>query len=528
MEKKTFYITTPIYYASAKVHIGHAYCTVMTDILARYKRERGYKVHFLTGADEHGEKIAKNAEKAGLDPQSFVDEIAHNFKENWGRLQISNDDFIRTTDQRHVETVQKVFSRLLSQGDIYLGQYKGWYCTPCEAFWTEMQVGAEHVCPDCGRPVHEESEEAYFLNVKKYVPQLLEFYRTHPQFVPGGKLNEMINTFIKPGLDDLCITRNGLSWGIPVQENPKHVIYVWIDALLNYISALGYLSSDEGLFREYWSDRTEIVQFAGREINRFHSIYWPILLFALGLRCPDTVFIHGLLLTRGGVKLSKSLGNAPSPLPLIDRYGLDAIRYYMAREVKIGEDGTFTPNQFVERTNADLTNNYGNLVNRTVSMIAKYYEGKIPDYKSPTMATTQELYFEMEKTVAAYEAAFDSYDVTAAAKLTMEMLDKGNKYIEVQAPWTLSKNGSYAELAETMYVLAEIIRVGTIMLRPFLVEKAPIVLKMLGLPEQLTSYESLHTHDGLSGLKTAKGDLLYPRLDKALETEYLSQLIDGE
>ncbi|CDE16157.1 MAG TPA: methionine--tRNA ligase [Firmicutes bacterium] len=528
MANKCFYITTPIYYASANLHIGHAYCTVMTDIIARYKRERGYDVWFLTGADEHGEKIARNAEKAGMQPQEFVDKIAANFHENWSRLKISNNDFIRTTDQRHVETVQKAFTMLLEKGDIYLGKYKGWYCTPCESFWTEMQVGEDHVCPDCGRPVHEESEDAYFLNVKKYIPQLLKFYEEHPEFVPGGKLNEMINTFIKPGLDDLCITRTSFTWGIPVRENPKHVVYVWIDALLNYVSALGYLSDDDSKFKKYWSEGTEIVQFAGREINRFHTIYWPILLFALGLRTPDVVYIHGLLLTRSGVKLSKSLGNAPSPLPLIDRYGLDTLRFYMAREVKLGDDGTFTPNQFVERTNMDLVNNYGNLINRTVSMIAKYYGGKIPSYAEPIMDTTKELYADIEKGIADYEKAFDSYEVTNAARIAIEMLDKGNKYIEVQAPWALSKGGETEKLAETMYVLAEIIRVGSIMLRPILVEKADVTLGMLGLPEELTKYDSIHNHTSLGGLETKKGELLFPRLDKEAEVDYLSKLIDGE
>lgn len=526
--KKTFYITTPIYYASANLHIGHAYCTCVTDIIARYKRERGYDVWYLTGADEHGEKIARNAEKAGLDPQTFVDQIALNFHENWNRLKISNNDFIRTTDERHVELVKKVFTKLVASGDIYLGKYTGWYCTPCESFWTDMQVGEEHVCPDCGRPVHKEEEEAYFLNVKKYIPQLLEFYEKHPDFVPGGKLNEMINTFIKPGLEDLCITRTGLSWGISTSEDPKHVIYVWIDALLNYISALGYMSDDDSLFKKFWNQDTEIVQFAGREINRFHTIYWPILLFALGLRCPDVVYIHGLLLTRGGVKLSKSLGNAPSPLPLIERYGLDALRFYMAREMKIGEDGTFTPKQFVERTNSDLTNNYGNLVNRTVSMIAKYYEGTIPTYAEPVMETTKQLYKDIEMYIADYEKVMDKFDITDGARIAIELIDLGNKFIEVQAPWTLSKNGEDEKLKETIYVLAEIIRIGSILLRPVLVEKADVALDMIGAKDDLTKYESIHDHNLISGLVTHKGDLLYPRLDKDVEIEYLTKLIDGE
>lgn len=526
--KKTFYITTPIYYASAHLHIGHAYCTCITDILARYKRERGYDVWFLTGADEHGDKIARNAEQAGLEPQKFVDQIALNFHENWNRLKISNNDFIRTTDERHVELVKKVFSRLVASGDIYLGKYVGWYCTPCEAFWTEMQVGEGHICPDCGRPVHKEEEEAYFLNVKKYVPQLLEFYEQHPEFVPGGKLTEMINTFIKPGLEDLCVTRTSVSWGIPTSEDPKQVIYVWIDALLNYISALGYMTDDDSLFTKFWSPTTEIVQFAGREINRFHTIYWPILLFALGLRCPNIVYIHGLLLTRGGVKLSKSLGNAPSPLPLIERYGLDALRFYMAREVKIGEDGTFTPKQFVERTNSDLTNNYGNLINRTVSMIAKYYEGIIPEYSEPVMDTTKQLYKDIDTYIADYENAMDKYNITDGARIAIELIDLGNKFIEVQAPWTLSKNNEDDKLKETIYVLVEIIRTGSILLRPILVEKAGVALDMIGAKDYLTKYESIHEHNLLSSLVTHKGDLLYPRLDKDVEIDYLTKLIDGE
>src|SRR5574344_826319 len=278
-QKKYFYITTPIYYASATLHIGHSYCEVITDSLARYKRERGYDVFFLTGADEHGQKIAKNAANAGKDPQAFVDEVAENFKKTWGAMHISNDDFIRTTDKRHVESVQKAFSKLLKQGDIYLSKYEGWYCTPDESFWTDSQVKVNekgvHVCPECGREVHRESEEAYFLNCKKYIPQLLKFYEDHPDFVPDGKLNEMINTFIKPGLEDLCITRTSFTWGIPVKENPKHVIYVWIDALLNYVTALGYLSDDDSRLQKYWSNDSEIVHFVGREINRFHTIYWP-------------------------------------------------------------------------------------------------------------------------------------------------------------------------------------------------------------------------------------------------------------
>jgi len=527
-KKKTFYISTPIYYASANLHIGHSYCEIITDSIARYKRERGYDVFFLTGADEHGEKIAKNAELAGKSPQTFVDEIANNFKSTWGKLKISNDDFIRTTDPRHVALVKKVFTKLYNQGDIYKGKYQGWYCTPDESFWTESQLGPNHTCPECGRPVQLKDEEAYFLNVKKYIPQLLKFYDEHPGFVPGGKLNEMINTFIKPGLEDLCITRTTFDWGIPIDQDPKHVVYVWIDALLNYLSALGFLSDDDSKFKKYWSKDTEIVQFAGREINRFHTIYWPILLFALNLRIPDTIFIHGLLLTRSGVKLSKSLGNAPSPLPLIDRYSLDALRYYMVREVPIGDDGSFTPKQFIERINNDLVNNYGNLLNRSLSMIKKYYDGVVPVYVEPKGELTRKIYQDINLYLKEYELQMDAYNITKGADAAMKLINLGNKYIEDQAPWTLAKSeNTKAELAETIYALCEVLRIGSIILRPFLVEKAPEALKQLNVPPELTKYDSIREIGKLGGVITNKGEQLFPRLDREVETKFLAELIDG-
>lgn len=529
--KKNFYVTTPIYYASANLHIGHSYCEVISDAVARYKRERGYDVFFLTGADEHGQKIAKNAEAAGKDPQTFVDEVAKNFVKTWGAMHISNDDFIRTTDKRHVESVQKAFSKLLEKGDIYLGKYEGWYCTPDESFWTDSQVkidkDGKHVCPECGREVHKETEEAYFLNCKKYVPQLLEFYKTHPDFVPDGKLNEMINTFIKPGLEDLCITRTSFKWGIPVKENPKHVIYVWIDALLNYITALGYLSDDDSKFKKFWGDNCEIVHFVGREINRFHTIYWPILLMALGLRLPDHVYVHGLLLTRSGVKLSKSLGNAPSPLPLIDRYGLDSLRYYMIREVPIGEDGTFTPKQFVDRINMDLVNSYGNLLNRTLSMIAKYDGGVIPEYKEPKSDNVKKAYTDIDLYINQYQDQMDKFDVTKGADTAISLINVGNKLIELEAPWVLAKDPSKKEeLDETMYVLSEILRVGSILLRPFLVIKADEALKQINVPEAYFKYETVFDHKGLSEVKNNPAVQLFPRLNKDEEMKYLADLID--
>ncbi len=529
MDKKYFYVTTPIYYASAHLHIGHAYCEAISDTVARYKRLRGYEVFFLTGSDEHGEKIAKNAANNNMEPQEFVDKIHLNFIENWKNMDISYDKFIRTTDKEHIEVVQKVFTKLLNQGDIYLGGYEGWYCTSCESFWTNSQVGENHVCPDCGRQVHKETQQAYFLNCKKYVDRLLQFYKEHPNFVPGGKLNEMINTFITPGLEDLCITRQDVKWGIPVKEDPNQVIYVWIDALLNYISALGYSTDDESLFNKFWSNDSTIVQFAGREINRFHTIYWPILLMALGLRLPDTIYIHGLLLTRSGVKLSKSLGNAPSPLPLIERYSLDALRYYMAREMVIGEDGTFTPKQFVERINADLVNNYGNLLNRTLGMVKKYFNGVVPVYKEIDDENIKNLYSNVNKYLDEYEKAMDVYDVTKGATNAMYLLDLGNKFIEVQAPWILAKDPSKKDVLEqSMYALEEVLRIGSIILQPFLVTKAKLALEQLNVPTSLQDYSTVRTIGKMSNITNNPASQLFPRLDVTKEMEYLTELIDGK
>ena len=528
MANKTFYITTPIYYASANIHIGHAYCTTITDIIARYKRERGYDVYFLTGADEHGEKIAKNAEKANMDPQAFVDNIALSFKETWKKLMISNNDFIRTSEPRHIKVVQKVFSRLLAQGDIYLGEYKGWYCTPCESFWTESQLGENHTCPDCGRECHEESEKAYFLNVKKYVPQLLKFYEEHPSFVPGGKLNEMINTFIKPGLEDLCITRTTFSWGVPVKEDPKHVIYVWIDALLNYISALGYKTADDSLFKTFWGDDCEIVHLVGRDITRFHTIYWPILLKALNLREPDKVIVHGLLLTRSGVKLSKSLGNAPSPYPLIERYGVDALRYYMVREIEFGKDGTFTPRQFVDRRNADLANTYGNLVNRALSMIKKYFNGVIPEYKEPQSDLTKKVYADVQEKINQYNIYRESLEITSGVAKARELIALGNKYFDDIAPWSQAKKGNTELLAESLYCAAEIIRIGSILLSPVRPNKTKSALEQENVPENLRNLASVNEIGKLGNITLNETAPLFPRLKKEDEIKFLTDLIDSK
>lgn len=525
--KKYFYITTPIYYASGNIHIGHTYCNVVADVIARYKRMRGYNVRFMTGSDEHGEKIQKKALEAKMDPKTYVDKIAESFKEVWKAMNISYDYYVRTTDDYHMACVQKVFTKLLEKGDIYLGKYEGWYCTPCESFFTDAQVGEEHLCPDCHRPVHWEQEDAYFLNVKKFVPDLMNFYQQNPQFCRQDKLNEMINTFIKPGLDDLCITRTSFDWGVPISENPKHVVYVWIDALINYISALGYLTDDDHLMNEYWGRDTEILQLVGRDITRFHAIYWPILLKALDLREPNEVLVTGLLVTKSGVKLSKSLGNAPSPYPLIDRYSVDSLRYYLTREMQIGEDGCFTPTQFVDRLNADLANNYGNLVNRTLSMINRYFGGVIPEYHEPIDDLTKKLYKDVKIKLSLYEQYMDKFDVTAGTNVAMELVDLGNKYFDAIAPWTQAKNNNEILLKESLYAASELLRIGSILLSPVMPSKTQDALIQENIPAELQTYESIKTIGKLGSIHINELSPLFPRLKKDEEIKFLTDLIDG-
>ena len=527
-KKRYFYVTTPIYYTSGMPHIGHAYTTSIADSIARYEKLKGREVFFLTGDDEHGQKIEEKAREAGKTPQEYVDGIAKTFQDVWKLMHIDYDDFIRTTQPRHVAVVKKVFTRLLEQGDVYKGEYSGWYCTPCESFFTPSQlVQPGNLCPSCNRPCHMESEEAYFLNCKKYVPQLLKFYEEHPDFVPGGKLNEMINTFIKPGLEDLCITRTSFSWGIPIDEDPKHIIYVWIDALLNYISALGYLSDDQSRFEKFWGPDCEIVQLVGREINRFHTIYWTILLLALGLRLPDKILVHGLLLTRSGVKLSKSLGNAPQPKPLIDRYGLDSLRYYLARAVRFGEDGMFTPSLFVNLINTELANGYGNLINRTINMIGKYCGGKIPAV-TENDPFTQKLFADIDLAVKNYMDAMDRFDVTSGSESAMQIALIANKYIDDMAPWKAAKEGENAKVEETMAALAHAIRISSLLLSPFLVTKASQALDELNVPAQYRDFSSLAERNVLAGITVNDPVPLFPRLKKDEEIAWLEVLIDGE
>ena len=511
--KKNYYITTPIYYPSANLHIGHAYCTTCVDVIARVRRIQGYNTYFLTGADEHGEKIEKNAALKGMTPQAFVDDIVKGIKDLWKALEITNDDFIRTTEERHWMVVQKIFSRLLEQGDIYLGKYEGWYCTPCESFWTDTQVGENHICPDCGREVHKASEEAYFFKVSKYADRLVKFYEDHPDFIyPESRKNEMLNTFIKPGLEDLCISRTSFTWGVPIKENPRHIIYVWIDALVNYISALGYLSDDASKFETFWGEDSEIVHVIGNDITRFHTIYWPILLMALGLRLPDKVFVHGLLMMKDG-KMSKSRGNVVNPYPLIEKYGVDAVRYYLVRETIFGQDGTFSPEQFAERINTDLANSYGNLLSRTISMISKYFDGVIPEYKGNVTEFDHFILEQANDTIARYEKAFDTLKITDAFIAVMDLVNRANKYIDETMPWILAKDEKNSDRLKTvLYNLLESIRISAVLLSPFIPETSERIFKMLNTKN--TDYESIKNFGKLeTNIKLNEAEILFNRIE---------------
>ena len=522
---KKFYITTPIYYPSASPHLGHAYCTTLCDVIARGKRMRGYETFFLTGLDEHGEKIQKNAEAKGVTPQEFVDEVATRFLSLWDAMKISNDDFIRTTQPRHVKTVQKIFSKMLEKGDIYLSTYTGWYCVHEESYWTATQVGEDHVCPECGRPCEQKDEEAYFFRCQQHVDELLDYYDKTPLFItPESRKNEMINTFIKPGLMDLCVSRTSFSWGIQVVENPSHVVYVWLDALTNYITALGYLQDDDSLFQKFWMDEDcEIVHVIGADINRFHTIYWPMFLESLGLRRPNRVYVHGLLMMKDG-KMSKSKGNTISAYPLIERYGVDAVRYYLVSEIPFGQNGVFTPEQFVMRVNQDLVNNFGNLLNRTVSMIIKYFGGQIPNYPAKVDALDEELDQMIRSTKVAYETLNDDLQVTQAYERVMELVSKANKYIEDKAPWALAKDPEKkGELEGVMARLAHVVYAAGLFLSPILVEKSKAVFASLAVDNP--NYEDIDNLGVLNGKTVVKGDILFPRLDSEKEIAAIAEMM---
>lgn len=524
-KQKTFYISTPIYYPSDKLHIGHAYTTVAGDAMARYKRLRGYDVMYLTGTDEHGQKIEKVAQEKGVAPQQFVDEIVAGIQELWKKLDISYDDFIRTTEERHKEIVAKIFDKLEKQGDIYLDEYEGWYCTPCESFYTELQL-EEGNCPDCHRPVEKVREQSYFFKMSKYADRLLKYYEDNPDFIqPESRKNEMINNFIKPGLEDLAVSRTSFQWGINVLSNPKHVIYVWIDALSNYITALGYGTENEEKYRKYWPADVHLV---GKEIVRFHTIYWPIMLMALDLPLPKKVFGHGWLLMKDG-KMSKSKGNVVDPVPLIDRYGLDALRYYLLREVPFGHDGVFTPEGFIERVNFDLANDLGNLLNRTVAMIQKYFDGKLPAYVKDSTEFDASLVSFVEQTVRNVEEAMEDMQFSVALSSIWQLVSRTNKYIDETQPWVLAKDESKkVELGSVMYHLAETLRYISIMIQPFMTQTPKKMWEQLGIEESLTTWESMDTFAQLrSGTELQKGQPIFPRLDLEEEVAYIVEKMGG-
>lgn len=519
MNKKPYYITTPIYYSSGNFHLGHCYTTVICDAIARFKRMDGYDVFYLTGTDEHGQKVQQRAEKAGVTPKQFVDKLYDQIVALWKTLDISYDKFIRTTDEYHELTVQKVYEKLLASGDIYKAEYEGLYCTPCESFWTESQL-VDGKCPDCGRPVIKQKEESYFFRLSKYQDRLIKFYEENPDFIsPKSRMNEMINNFIKPGLKDLCISRTTFDWGVKLPFDPKHVAYVWVDALTNYITALGYLQEDHANFDKYWPADLHMV---GKEIVRFHTIIWPALLMALGLPLPKKVYGHGWLLF-GNDKMSKSKGNIVDPFFLVDRYGVDPIRYFLLREIPFGSDGTYTNEALLTRTNADLVNDLGNLVSRTTAMITQYFGGRVPEPNAYT-DLDNELIALCEGTLKKVRADMDNLSAPDALTDVFKIIQRANKYIDETAPWTLNKNGDKQRLATVMYVLAECIRFSATLLKPFITKTANTIFEKIGVKSP-DDFNGIAKFGGIkAGTEVHKGENLFNRIDVDKELKTLDEI----
>ncbi|QAA30680.1 methionine--tRNA ligase [Clostridium manihotivorum] len=521
MCKKPYYITTPIYYPSANLHIGNTYTTVAADALARFKRLTGYDVMFLTGTDEHGQKIQRIAEEKGVTPKEYVDEIVAGIKSLWELMDISYDKFIRTTDDYHIKAVQDIFKKLYDQGDIYKDSYEGWYCTPCESFWTETQL-VDGKCPDCGRPVEKAKEEAYFFKMSKYADRLIQYIEEHPEFIqPESRKNEMLNNFLRPGLQDLCVSRTSFNWGIPVTFDTDHVIYVWIDALSNYITALGYGNEDTTLYEKFWPADVHLI---GKDILRFHTIYWPIMLMALDLPLPKQVFGHGWLLVDGG-KMSKSKGNVVDPVALVNSFGVDPVRYYLLKEIPFGSDGLFNNEIFIKKINSDLANDLGNLLSRTITMIEKYFDCVVP---APTAkeAIDDELIRLALDTPGKVEAAIDELKIPEALEAIWNLIGRANKYIDETTPWILAKDEAKKErLGTVLYNLIESLRFASVMISAFLPTTSTKINEQINA--EVTTWNSLSAFDGTSaGNKVNKGAVIFPRIDvdaKLAELEALRE-----